>query len=132
MGGERIRPESARPESFFGSKLTIHNEHGIDTTQDETAERRRMTSGEDFEALERAEQQIDAFIEKRAREAKDAAAIDEAWRESERRHRERRRLGVHHLEKTSSPPSVEEPNTRGGAWTLYRGRKQRRRSWTPL
>lgn len=45
----------------------------------------------DCEAAEAAEQQIDLFIEKRAREKRDANAIEELWAASERRDRERRR-----------------------------------------
>ncbi len=36
----------------------------------------------DVAALEAAESSIDRFIEKRAREAKDANAIEELWKES--------------------------------------------------
>lgn len=42
-------------------------------------------------ALEKAEQQIDQFIERRAREAKDAAVVEELREESARRERERQR-----------------------------------------
>lgn len=45
----------------------------------------------DVETIERIESELDAFIEKRAREAKDAAKVEEAWKESERAHRQRQR-----------------------------------------
>ncbi len=45
----------------------------------------------DVAAAERVESELDRIIEKRAREAKDAQAIEKAWKESERRHRKRRR-----------------------------------------
>ncbi len=41
--------------------------------------------------LEKAEAEIDLFIEKRAREAGDANAIEALWAESVRRHHARRR-----------------------------------------
>ncbi len=41
--------------------------------------------------LEKAEAEIDLFIERRGREFKDASAVEEMWRESTRAHRERRR-----------------------------------------
>jgi hypothetical protein len=76
---------------FFGFKLTICNENTIDTTDYETAERRRMIERLDYEATEAVEQQLDQFIEKRTREREDANRIEEAWAESERRHQEHRR-----------------------------------------
>ena len=45
----------------------------------------------DVEAVERVEAEIDNFILKRARERADAPRIEEAWAESERAHREKRR-----------------------------------------
>ncbi len=45
----------------------------------------------DPETVERVEQELDQFVERRAREAKDAAAVEELWAESTRRDRERRR-----------------------------------------
>ena len=42
-------------------------------------------------AIERAEAELDAFVERRARESKEANALEEAWRESERKHREKQR-----------------------------------------
>ncbi len=45
----------------------------------------------DVDHLEKAEQQLDGFIERRAREAKDAAAVEDLWAQSVRRDRERRR-----------------------------------------
>ena len=43
------------------------------------------------EAVERVEAELDAFVEKRAREAKDAEKVEELWAESERKvHRKRR------------------------------------------
>jgi hypothetical protein len=41
--------------------------------------------------IEGADREIDLFIEKRAREARDANAIEELWQHSTRAHRERRR-----------------------------------------
>jgi hypothetical protein len=41
--------------------------------------------------MERVESELDRIIEKRAREARDAAAVEELWAEQERRERERRR-----------------------------------------
>ena len=35
--------------------------------------------------------ELDAFVERRARESKEANALEEAWRESERKHREKQR-----------------------------------------
>ena len=45
----------------------------------------------DVEAIEAAEAKLDQFIEKRAREARDANKVAQLWEDSERRHRERRR-----------------------------------------
>ena len=45
----------------------------------------------DVEAMERAEAELDRFIDRRAREAGDANAIEELWAESVRRHHARRR-----------------------------------------
>jgi len=45
----------------------------------------------DVDHLEKAEQQLDAFIERRPREAKDAEEVEEMWEESVRRDPERRR-----------------------------------------
>ncbi len=45
----------------------------------------------DVSNIEAAEASIDQFIERRARDARDAAVIDEAWWDSEIRHRDRRR-----------------------------------------
>lgn len=45
----------------------------------------------DVEAAERVESELDRIVAKRAREAKDAAAIEEAWKQSARAHREKRR-----------------------------------------
>lgn len=45
----------------------------------------------DAEHIERVEAELDSFIEKRAREAKDANRIEELWAKSERDHREKRR-----------------------------------------
>jgi broad specificity polyphosphatase/5'/3'-nucleotidase SurE len=41
--------------------------------------------------VEAVEMQLDRIIEKRAREARDANAIEELWKQSERAHRDRRR-----------------------------------------
>ncbi len=45
----------------------------------------------DPEAIERVEAELDSFIQKRARQAKDAQRVHELWAESERREREKRR-----------------------------------------
>jgi hypothetical protein len=45
----------------------------------------------DVEAVEAAEASIDAFIERRARDKREANRVEEAWAESERLHRQRRR-----------------------------------------
>lgn len=45
----------------------------------------------DTEHTERVEAELDRIIEKRAREARDAAAVEELWKQSEREHRGRRR-----------------------------------------
>ena len=45
----------------------------------------------DPETVERVEAELDAFVKKRAREAKDAEKVRELWAESERREREKRR-----------------------------------------
>jgi hypothetical protein len=44
----------------------------------------------DLASAEKAEAQLDAFIEKRAREARDAQKVEELWAESARRHREKK------------------------------------------
>ena len=45
----------------------------------------------DPEAAERVEAELDSFIEKRAREAKDAENVEKLWAKSERVHRQKRR-----------------------------------------
>jgi hypothetical protein len=45
----------------------------------------------DPETVERVEAELDAFVNKRAREAKDAEKVREFWAESERWEREKRR-----------------------------------------
>ncbi len=45
----------------------------------------------DVEVAERVEGELDRIAEKRAREARDANAIEALWAEQERRERERRR-----------------------------------------
>jgi hypothetical protein len=45
----------------------------------------------DPETVERVEAELDAFVNKRARQAKDAERVQELWAESERREREKRR-----------------------------------------
>lgn len=45
----------------------------------------------DPEAVERVEAELDSFIERRARQAKDVAKVEELWAESEARERARRR-----------------------------------------
>lgn len=50
-----------------------------------------MISREHFEEVEAVEAQLDAFIEKRAREAADQERVEELWAESARRDRQRRR-----------------------------------------
>jgi hypothetical protein len=59
-------------------------------TNRKTAERRLMIGRKDLEDLEKAEQQIDQFIERRARERAHANKEEEFWVEQERRRRERR------------------------------------------
>ena len=49
----------------------------------------KLLRREDYEVVEAVEQQLDAFIEKRAREKADANRIEEEWAKSERRDRER-------------------------------------------
>ena len=55
------------------------------------------------ERAEKLEAELDRIIERRAREERDAAPIEEAWKDSTRRHSEQRReaLGLawrdHHL-----------------------------------
>ncbi len=44
----------------------------------------------DTEAIEAVEAEIDLFIERRARDAGDAARVEELWKESTRAHREMR------------------------------------------
>ena len=41
--------------------------------------------------VEKVEAELDQFVERRAREAKDAKRVQELWAESERKERERRR-----------------------------------------
>jgi metal-responsive CopG/Arc/MetJ family transcriptional regulator len=43
------------------------------------------------ERAEKLEAEIDSLIERRAREERDAGPIEEAWRETTRRHNEQRR-----------------------------------------
>ncbi len=87
-GGE----QSVRaPGIFFGSKLTIHNEDDIDTTDDEKTERRRMVERMDYEEVERVEAELDNFISKRSREREEANRTEAAWAESTRRVNEKRR-----------------------------------------
>jgi hypothetical protein len=50
-----------------------------------------MIGRKDLEDLEKAEQQIDQFIERRARQRDAANKEEEFWLEQDRRHRERRR-----------------------------------------
>jgi hypothetical protein len=45
----------------------------------------------DVDAIDRVEAELDAFIEKRAREKANANRVDEFWDEQDRRHRERQR-----------------------------------------
>jgi hypothetical protein len=45
----------------------------------------------DYEVVEAVEQQLDVFIERRAREARDQGRVEEMWAESVRRDRQRRR-----------------------------------------
>jgi hypothetical protein len=45
----------------------------------------------DVTAVEKAEESIDAFIEKRTREKADANKVEDFWREQDRRHQARRR-----------------------------------------
>ena len=55
----------------------------------------------DVEAAEKAEQQINLFIDKRSREREEANRVEAAWAESTRRHRRKVRL------------------TNGNAWVEY-------------
>ena len=48
-------------------------------------------SPEELAEVERVETELDAFIEKRARQARDAATVEALWTKSEREHREKRR-----------------------------------------
>lgn len=50
----------------------------------------------DPEAVERVEAELDSFIERRARQAKDVAKVEELWAESEARERAvgERRIGL--------------------------------------
>lgn len=50
----------------------------------------------DVEALEKAESQIDQFIEKRSREREEANRVEAAWAESALRHRRKMRLANGH------------------------------------
>jgi hypothetical protein len=61
------------------------------STNRKTAERRLMIGRKDLEDLEKSEQQIDQFIERRARQRDAANKEEEFWLEQDRRHRERRR-----------------------------------------
>ncbi len=70
---------------FFEHSLTST---GDGTSDDETTEGRLFM---DVEAVERVEAELDAFVERRAREARDANKVEELWAASERRVRERRR-----------------------------------------
>jgi hypothetical protein len=78
-------------------------------------------------ALEKAEQQIDQFIEKRAREKADANKVEELWAESDRRHRDRRREEnreawreyERHLERVHMELALE--HSKFLWWSMYRG-----------
>jgi hypothetical protein len=61
----------------------------FDGTNYETPVRRTMNL--DVTAVEKAEESIDAFIEKRTREKADANKVEDFWREQDRRHQARRR-----------------------------------------
>lgn len=50
-----------------------------------------MLDRADFEAVERVEAELDAFVNKRAKEREDANREEEAWKESTRRVNEKRR-----------------------------------------
>ncbi len=69
--------------------------------------------------LEKAEAEIDLFIEKRAREARDANAIEELWQHSTRAHRERRKQEnaeawrAYHLRQAASLEAVAAELARG-------------------
>ncbi len=45
----------------------------------------------DVEHAEKVEAELDAFVERRAREARDAATVEELWASSARLHRQKRR-----------------------------------------
>jgi hypothetical protein len=59
----------------------------------EVTEARHITdlTPEELAEVERVEAELDAFVTKRAREAKDANRTAELWLKSEREHREKRR-----------------------------------------
>jgi uncharacterized protein YifE (UPF0438 family) len=73
---------------------------------DDTSERRKMDL--DVEAVERVEAELDAFVEKRAREKAEANRIEEEWAESERRVRKKRH---HRVNRQAGDP---EPRGAGG------------------
>ncbi|MGH3089786.1 MAG: hypothetical protein ACRDSJ_21110 [Rubrobacteraceae bacterium] len=47
--------------------------------------------GREAERVEQIESELDRIMEKRARERRDASNVEELWKESARRHNERRR-----------------------------------------
>jgi hypothetical protein len=51
----------------------------------------KVLAREDFDDVERVEAELDKFIEKRAREKREANLIEEEWARTERQDRERRR-----------------------------------------
>jgi hypothetical protein len=51
----------------------------------------KVLAREDFDDVERVEAELDKFIEKRAREKREANLIEEEWTRTERRDRQRRR-----------------------------------------
>ncbi len=74
---KRVRP--------FAESLTVN------TASDERGVNVDLLDVTELAKLEKAEAEIDLFIEKRAREAGDANAIEALWAESVRRHHARRR-----------------------------------------
>ena len=55
-----------------------------------------VTDPLDVAAIERAERDLDAFVNKRSKEREEANAEEELWRVSERRHRRKARIANGH------------------------------------
>jgi (p)ppGpp synthase/HD superfamily hydrolase len=79
------------------------------------------------ERAEKLEAELDRITERRAREERDAAPIEEAWKDSTRRHSERRReeLGAawydHHLRMQEVHASLASEHERRAAGLLEAG-----------